>query len=99
MPWATSLAVIGLLAGVLSVALFLLLRSTVGPLGDDRPPTSVTLPVEKMFTELSHRDAVLSALHDELAGGPATGFSPTVHGDQVLVSFTSVLVHAERSID
>jgi hypothetical protein len=52
-----------------------------------------------MFTELSHRDAVLFALHDELEGGPATGFSPTVHDDQVLVSFTSVLVHAERAID
>jgi ubiquinone/menaquinone biosynthesis C-methylase UbiE len=76
-----------------------LLRSTVGPLGDHRPPTSVTLPIEKMFTELSHRDAVLFALHDELEGGPATGFSPTVHDDQVLVSFTSVLVHAERAID
>jgi ubiquinone/menaquinone biosynthesis C-methylase UbiE len=87
-------------AGVLLAAeVAELLRSTVGPVEDDQPGPPVTLPVERMFTDLSDRDAVLGALHQELAGGPPTGFSPTVDADQVLVSFTSVLVSAERALD
>jgi ubiquinone/menaquinone biosynthesis C-methylase UbiE len=76
-----------------------LLRATVGPLGHPRPSTSVTLPVQAMLTDLTDRDPVMSALRGEMAGGPATGFSPRVDADGVLVSFTSVLVHATRRTD
>jgi len=73
-----------------------LLRSTVGPLSYGETTEPVTLPVHHIMTDVADRQAVMSALHTELDGGPPTGFDPVVDGDDVHVSFTSTVVHATR---
>jgi SAM-dependent methyltransferase len=72
------------------------LRSTVGPLTYGETSDPLTIPVDHILTDAADREAVMSALQAELAGGAATGFNPIVDGDQVLVSFTSTVVHATR---
>jgi SAM-dependent methyltransferase len=84
-------------AGVLLEAeLAELLHSTVGPLTYGETSDPFTLPVDHMLTDAADRDAVISALRAELAGGPATGFNPVADAGQILVSFTSTVVHATR---
>lgn len=73
------------------------LRSTVGPLSYVETSDPLTLPIDLMLTDAADRDAVVSALQSELAGGPATGFEPVAENDQVLVSFTTTVVHATRA--
>jgi len=73
-----------------------LLCSTVGPLSYGETTEPVTLPVHHIMTDVADRQAVMSALHTELDGGPPTGFDPVVDGDDVHVSFTSTVVHATR---
>jgi SAM-dependent methyltransferase len=87
-------------AGVLLEAeLAELLRSSVGPLSYGETSDPFTLPVDQMLTDAADRDAVMSALRAELDGGPATGFKPVVDAGQVLVSFTSTVVHAARELN
>jgi len=87
-------------AGVLLEAeLAELLRSTVGPLSYGETSDPFTIPVDQMLTTAADGDAVMSALRAELAGGPATGFNPVVDAGQVVVSFTSTVVHATRELD
>lgn len=74
-----------------------LLRSTVGPIAYGETTDPFKIPVEHILTDAADRDAVTSALRAELAGGDATGFDPVADGDQILVSFTSTIVHATRS--
>jgi SAM-dependent methyltransferase len=76
-----------------------LLRSTVGPLSYGETSDPITLPANQIMTDVADRDAVMSALRVELDGGPATGFDPVVDADDVLVSFTSTVVHATREMD
>jgi ubiquinone/menaquinone biosynthesis C-methylase UbiE len=75
-----------------------LLRSAVGPLIRDEVSTPVTAPIDSMLTDAADRDAVLADLRDELAGGPATGFSPVIENGQIHVSFTAGVVQAVRKI-
>jgi SAM-dependent methyltransferase len=83
-------------AGVLLEAeLAELLRSTVGPLTYGETADPITLPIDHILTDVADRDAVMSAVQAELAGGPATGFDPiTDDAGQILVSFTSTVIHA-----
>jgi len=74
-----------------------LLRSTVGPIAYGETTEPFLIPVDHILTDAADRDAVTSALRAELAGGDATGFDPVADGDQILVSFTSTVVHATRS--
>jgi ubiquinone/menaquinone biosynthesis C-methylase UbiE len=74
-----------------------LARTIVGPVVRAETSEPANLPVEHIFHDASNRDAVRSALAAELAGGPATGFHPSLDGDQVLVSFTNTVVHATRA--
>jgi SAM-dependent methyltransferase len=74
-----------------------LLRSTVGPIAYGETSDPLKIPVEHILTDAADRDAVTSALRAELAGGDATGFDPVADGDQILVSFTSTVVHATRN--
>jgi SAM-dependent methyltransferase len=85
-------------AGVLLEAeLAELLRSTIGPLTYGETLDAITLPVEHILTDVADRDAIISAMQAELAGGPATGFDPVTDDDgQILVSFTSTVIHATR---
>jgi ubiquinone/menaquinone biosynthesis C-methylase UbiE len=85
-------------AGVLLDAeLAQLLRSTVGPLAYGETAEPITLPVDHMLADVADRDAVMTALRNELDGGPATGFDPVIDDEgQVLVSFISTVVHATR---
>jgi SAM-dependent methyltransferase len=85
-------------AGVLLEAeLAELLRTTVGPLTYGETSEPITLPVEHILTDIADRDAIISAMQSELAGGPATGFDPVTDDDgQILVSFTSSVIHATR---
>ena len=71
--------------------------TTVGPVVRAETSAAATLPVEHIFHDASDREAVRAALADELAGGPATGFHPTLDGDRILVSFTNTVVHATRA--
>jgi SAM-dependent methyltransferase len=73
-----------------------LLRSTVGSLSYGETTDPITLPIESVFTEVADRSAVLTALQTELDGGPTTGFQPHSDAGQILVSFTSTVVHATR---
>jgi len=84
-------------AGVLlEIEIAELLRSTVGPLSYGETTDPITIPASHLLTDAADRNAVMSALHAELDGGPATGFDPRVDSDDVLVSFTSTVVHATR---
>jgi SAM-dependent methyltransferase len=74
-----------------------LLGSTVGPISYGETSDPFKIPVEHILTDAADRDAVMSALRAELAGGDPTGFDPAADGDQILVSFTSTVVHATRS--
>jgi SAM-dependent methyltransferase len=82
---------------LLEVELAELLRSTVGPISYGETSEPFKIPVEHILTDAADRDAVMSALRAELAGGDATGFDPVLDGDKILVSFTSTTVHATRS--
>jgi SAM-dependent methyltransferase len=85
-------------AGVLlETELAELLRSTVGPLTYGETMDPITLPVDHIMTDVADRDAIMSAIQVELAGGTPTGFDPvTDDGGQILVSFTSTVIHATR---
>jgi SAM-dependent methyltransferase len=72
------------------------LRATVGPLVYAETMKPFTFPVDHLLTDAGDRDGVMSALRAELAGGPATGFAPVDDGGQVVVSFTTTVVHAQR---
>jgi hypothetical protein len=74
-----------------------LLRSNVGPIAYGETSDPFAIPVDHILTDAADRDAVMSALRAELAGGDATGFDPVLDGDQILVSFTSTVVHATRN--
>jgi len=74
-----------------------LLRSTVGSISYGETSDPFKIPVEHILTDAADRDAVMSALRAELAGGDATGCDPVLDGDQIFVSFTSTVVHATRS--
>jgi SAM-dependent methyltransferase len=74
-----------------------LLRSTVGALSYRETTDPITLPVDHIMTDVADRDAVLTALQEDVAGGAPTGFEPTIDdAGQLLVSFTSTVVHATR---
>lgn len=83
---------------LLEAELAALLRSVAGPLVQDPVSSSVALPVDQMLTDAADIDAVMSALRAELAGGPATGFRPTIENGQIHVCFTSTVVQAIREI-
>jgi SAM-dependent methyltransferase len=74
-----------------------LLRSSVGPIVYGETTDPFKIPVDHILTDAADGDAVTSALRAELAGGDATGFDPVADGDQILVSFTSTVVHATRT--
>lgn len=74
-----------------------LLGSTVGPIAYGETSDPFKIPLDHILTDAADRDAVVSALRAELGGGDATGFDPVADGDQILVSFTSTVVHATRS--
>jgi SAM-dependent methyltransferase len=74
-----------------------LLRSNVGPIAYGETSDPFAIPVDHILTDAADRDAVMTALRGELAGGDATGFDPVLDGDQILVSFTSTVVHATRN--
>jgi ubiquinone/menaquinone biosynthesis C-methylase UbiE len=74
-----------------------LLRSSVGPLSYGETIDPITLPVDHILTNVADRDAVLATLQAEIAGQAATGFEPVIDdAGQLLVSFTSTVVHATR---
>ena len=84
-------------AGVLLEAeLAGLLEAAVGPLTYGETSDPFRIAVEHILTDAADRDAVVSALQAELAGGAATGFDPVVEDDQTLVSFTNTVIHATR---
>jgi ubiquinone/menaquinone biosynthesis C-methylase UbiE len=53
----------------------------------------IRLPLEVSISEVSDRDAVVDALHEELDGGPASGFSPAIENDALVVTFQVCTVH------
>ena len=71
--------------------------SNVGPIAYGETSDPFAIPVDHILSDAADRDAVMSALRAELAGGDATGFDPVLDGDQILVSFTSTVVHATRN--
>ncbi|HLM17534.1 MAG TPA: methyltransferase domain-containing protein [Acidimicrobiia bacterium] len=81
---------------LLEAELAALLRSTVGPISYGETSDPFKIPIDHILSDAADRDAVTSALQAELAGGDATGFDPVADGGQILVSFTSTVVHATR---
>ena len=73
------------------------MRANVGPLTYGETTDPIVLPVETIFTDVADRDAVLSALRSELDGGAATGLAPSSDDGQIVVSFTTTVVHAARA--
>jgi ubiquinone/menaquinone biosynthesis C-methylase UbiE len=51
-------------------------------------------PIDVAINEASDRDGVMSALHDEMTGGGATGFEPSEENGSVVVTFLTCIVHA-----
>lgn len=73
-----------------------LLEAEVGPLTYGETSDPFRIAVEHILTDAADRDAVVSALEAELAGGAATGFEPVLEDGQTIVSFTNTVVHATR---
>ena len=69
------------------------MQEVVGPLsyGDT---TSITLPIDVIVTDAADRDAAMSMLLDDIDRN-TTGFDPVRAGDDVIVSFTATVVHAQ----
>ncbi len=75
-----------------------LLANEVGPVCFGELNDPGRFPLDYIFSEVSDRQWVSSALAAELAGGPPSGFSPEAEpGTRALsVAFTTVTVHANR---
>lgn len=60
--------------------------------------SNIRLPIDIAFTDQSERDAVIDLLRSELRGvGDPTGFDPEEDDTgELVVSFTTCVVHAER---
>jgi ubiquinone/menaquinone biosynthesis C-methylase UbiE len=50
-------------------------------------------PLRITFSDQSDRDAVIDALRAEIAGGAPSGFDPTEDDGELVVSFTTCVVH------
>jgi hypothetical protein len=67
----------------------------VGPVSyGDR--SSGDLPIDLILTDAADRDAAMRTLLDDV-GRNATGFDPRREGDDVIVAFTAIVVHATKS--
>ncbi len=55
--------------------------------------TTMRFPIDVAITKQSDSDAVVAALHNELAGGEPTGFEPLEQDGTLLVSFITCVVH------
>lgn len=75
-----------------------LLRDRVGTLSYGET-TSISVPIDVILTSAADTAAARASLERELAGGPPTGFSPRRHDDQIVVTFSSTVVHASRGTD
>src|SRR5581483_6288416 len=74
-----------------------LVEAGVGPVSRCAPSGALTLPLDRILTEVADRRAVVDTLRAELDGGPATGFAPATGPDgELLVTFSSVVVEASR---
>lgn len=73
-----------------------LLTSAVGPLTGDTCEVA-TIAIDDMLTTVADRARTYDTLRAEIAGGPETGFRPTVDGDRILVSFTAATVQGIRT--
>ena len=59
---------------------------------------TIRLPIELVCTDQSDRDEIVRLLQAELRGdAPPTGFEPVEEDGAIVVSFTTCVVHAERS--
>jgi SAM-dependent methyltransferase len=67
----------------------------VGPVSyGDR--SSGDLPIDLILTDAADRDAAMRMLLEDV-GRNATGFDPRRDGDDVIVAFTAIVVHATKS--
>jgi SAM-dependent methyltransferase len=73
-----------------------LLERTVGPLAYGETNGPLRLPLASIMTDVADRDAVVSALEQELAGGAASGLEPARENGELVVSFHFTTVHASR---
>jgi len=74
-----------------------LVERAIGPVTTSSPRGSISLPIERVLTEVADRPAVLATLQAELDGGPATGFEPAAGPDgELCVTFGSVSMQAVR---
>lgn len=83
-------------ATLLDTELTVLLGTLVGPLAGEPTRRRSTLPLDRILTEVADRDAVLAELHAELAGGPTTGFTPTLVDGEIHISITTFAAQALR---
>lgn len=59
---------------------------------------SIRLPLDVALTEQSNKAEILSILEAEvLSAGEPTGFEPAFEGDDLVVSFVTSIVHADRT--
>jgi SAM-dependent methyltransferase len=72
-----------------------LVGERVGPLsfGDT---SSVAVPIDLILTGAADTPATVAALERDLDGGPPTGFFPVREDEQIVVTFSSTVVHAIR---
>ena len=74
-----------------------LVERTVGPVTRSSARGSISLPIERVLTDVADRPTVFATLRAELDGGPATGFEPAAGADgELCVTFSSVSVQAVR---
>ena len=84
-------------AALLEDELAELLRSRVGPLTYAQTMPTFRVPVEHMLTDAADRDAVRTALDEDLLGGAPTGLRSEQADDGVDVSITTTVIHATRA--
>jgi SAM-dependent methyltransferase len=83
-------------SALLEAELAALLERTVGPLSYGETNGPLRFPLAHIITDVADRDAVVSALEDELAGGEVSGLEPARENDEIVVSFHFTTVHASR---
>ncbi|HVX09199.1 class I SAM-dependent methyltransferase [Humibacter sp.] len=79
---------------LLAEELVRMLEDEVGPVIRHETLERVPVPLDLFLTEQSDSEAVLAALEDELAGGPATGFRPSRDDGRLSAGIQTTVVHA-----
>ena len=71
-------------------------RAQIGQASEHSLNDPAVLPLDLIVTDASDRAGAETALHDELAGGPPTGFAPALVDGALHVRFSTMSIRLDR---